>query len=67
MAQAVGASGDQLCTAEPAVYALKVAAEHDEWPEAGQREKLWTAPAEAAELVQEPELAAILRVFAPPA
>ncbi|MDB5447018.1 MAG: hypothetical protein JWQ97_2335 [Phenylobacterium sp.] len=48
-----------------AVYALKVLAERDVWPEAGQREKLWTAPAQAAELVHEPELAAILRAFSP--
>jgi 8-oxo-dGTP pyrophosphatase MutT (NUDIX family) len=46
------------------VYALKVTAEKPVWPEVEQREKLWVSPAEAAELVQEAELAALLRVFA---
>jgi 8-oxo-dGTP pyrophosphatase MutT (NUDIX family) len=48
------------------VYALKVETEHATWPEAGQREKLWISPAEAAELVQGPELATILAGFSPP-
>ena len=48
-----------------AVYALKVIAERGVWPEAGQRQKLWTTPAEAAALVQEPELGEILRAFSP--
>jgi 8-oxo-dGTP pyrophosphatase MutT (NUDIX family) len=47
------------------VYALEVKAEAETWPEAAQRERLWTSPSAAAELVQEPELAAILRVFQP--
>jgi 8-oxo-dGTP pyrophosphatase MutT (NUDIX family) len=47
------------------VYALAVSTECKVWPELGQREKLWTGPQAAAELVQEPELAAILRLFAP--
>jgi 8-oxo-dGTP pyrophosphatase MutT (NUDIX family) len=48
------------------VYPLRVDIEFEVWPEVGQREKLWTAPAAAAELVGEPELAVILRAFAPP-
>lgn len=48
-----------------AVYALQVATECTAWPELGQREKLWTGTQAAAELVQEPELAEILRLFAP--
>ena len=48
-----------------AVYPLKVVQEREAWPEAGQREKLWTDPQSAAALVQEPELAALLRGFAP--
>lgn len=48
-----------------AVYPLQVATEAEVWPEIGQRDKLWTGLEAAAELVQEPELAAILRVFAP--
>ena len=47
------------------VYALKVDTERQTWPEAQQREKLWTSPAAAAELVQEAELAELLRGFAP--
>jgi len=46
-----------------AVYALKVAAEHEEWPEKGQRDKLWTTPAQAAEQVDEPELRALFAGF----
>ena len=46
------------------VYALKVAAERDAWPEAQQRERRWLATAAAAELVQEAELAELIRSFA---
>ena len=48
-----------------AVFALKVLSEDPYYPEADQREKLWTGPAAAADLVQEPELADLLRSFAP--
>lgn len=47
------------------VYPLEVKTECAAWPELGQRDKLWTAPQAAADLVQEPELAEILRLFAP--
>ncbi len=47
------------------VYPLKIGTERVAWPEAQERERLWIAPAEAAALVQEPELAALLRAFAP--
>ncbi len=47
------------------VYPLKVDTERAAWPEAQQREKLWTRPPAAAELVQEAELADLLRAFAP--
>lgn len=47
------------------VYPLEVKTESAAWPELGQRDKLWTGPQAAAELVQEPELAEILRLFAP--
>ena len=47
------------------VYALRVRIEHDAWPEVDQRERRWTAPAEAAGLVDEPELQAIIAAFAP--
>jgi len=35
------------------------------WPERDQREKLWTTQAEAAELVDEPELQDLIRAFKP--
>jgi 8-oxo-dGTP pyrophosphatase MutT (NUDIX family) len=48
------------------VFALEVTAEQPAWPEQAQREKLWTSPAEAALLVEEPDLQALLRGFAAP-
>ena len=48
-----------------AVFALHVDSEADIYPEAGQREKLWLAPAEAARLVDEPELMVLLVTFKP--
>jgi 8-oxo-dGTP pyrophosphatase MutT (NUDIX family) len=45
------------------VYPLEVREERDEWPEKGQRERLWTTPAEAARLVDEPELKVLLAKF----
>ena len=47
------------------VYPLKVDTEREAWPEARQRDKLWTTPQAAADLVQEPELAQIFSAFAP--
>ena len=47
------------------VFPLEVVSEGDAYPESGQREKLWTAPLTAADLVQEADLAGILRSFAP--
>ena len=45
------------------VHALQVTEEHADWPEAAERRKLWTTPAEAAALVDEPELRALLARF----
>jgi 8-oxo-dGTP pyrophosphatase MutT (NUDIX family) len=45
------------------VYALRVELEREEWPEREQRKKLWTNPAEAAGLVDEPELSALIAGF----
>lgn len=45
------------------VHALKVAHEHEDWPEKQVRDKLWTAAREAARLVDEPELQALLAAF----
>jgi 8-oxo-dGTP pyrophosphatase MutT (NUDIX family) len=47
------------------VYGLAVVAERDHYKEKDQREKLWTAPAEAARLVDEPELKLLIAEFAP--
>ncbi|HEX5380213.1 MAG TPA: NUDIX hydrolase [Phenylobacterium sp.] len=48
-----------------AVYAMEVSQEAQDWPEKGQRDKLWTSTAEAAAQVDEPELKAIIAAFAP--
>jgi 8-oxo-dGTP pyrophosphatase MutT (NUDIX family) len=47
-----------------AVFALKVAIERDDWPERGQREKRWITIMQAADLVDEPDLKAIIAAFA---
>lgn len=47
------------------VYPLKVREERDRWPEMAEREKKWVAPAEAAAMVDEPELQALIAGFAP--
>ncbi|MDF2231818.1 NUDIX domain-containing protein [Albimonas sp. CAU 1670] len=52
--------------AEPAeveVFAARVRALADEYPELGQRTRRWASPAEAAGLVEEEGLARILRAF----
>ncbi len=46
-----------------AVFAFQVEAEAEEFPEAGQREKRWVSAAEAAGLVDEPELMVMLATF----
>ena len=48
-----------------AVFSLHVDSEADIYPEAGQREKLWLPPVEAARLVGEPELMVLLVTFKP--
>jgi 8-oxo-dGTP pyrophosphatase MutT (NUDIX family) len=47
------------------VYPLKVLEEHDQWPELGQRDKLWVTPDEATKLVDEPKLKALFMGFSP--
>lgn len=46
------------------VFPLQFAGFAAAWPEQGQRETRWFTPEEAAALVEEPELAALLRGFA---
>ena len=55
----------ELQPVEVEVYALQVVEERKTWPEVDQREKLWIAPGEAAGLVDEPELKALIAAFAP--
>jgi 8-oxo-dGTP pyrophosphatase MutT (NUDIX family) len=43
------------------VFVLHVERQAEEWPEQAERETQWFSPEQAAELVGEPELAAILR------
>ncbi len=46
-----------------ALYPLQVVVLREDWPEKGQRERRWFTPAEAAEAVQEPELARLILAF----
>ena len=53
---------EQPC--EVMVFRVDVRQLVDDYPESGQRKRLWVSPAEAAEQVDEPGLKAILRDFA---
>jgi 8-oxo-dGTP pyrophosphatase MutT (NUDIX family) len=46
------------------VFAMEVTEVLDQWPEAHERARLWLSPVEALALVEEPELAALIRTFA---
>ena len=48
-----------------AVFGLQVESEADAYPEIGQREKAWLPLAEAARMVDEPELMVLLATFKP--
>ena len=48
------------------LYPLEVDIEFAEWPEATERTRRWLSPSEAAELVHEPELSALLTGFSAP-
>ena len=45
------------------VYPLEVLIQKGAWPEAHQRERRWMSLSEAADLVHEPDLAALIRDF----
>ena len=45
------------------VYPLEVLIQMGAWPEAHQRERRWMSLSEAADLVHEPDLAALIRDF----
>lgn len=47
------------------VFAVEVSGLADDYPEAGQRERRWVSRRKAAKMVDEPELARILRDFDP--
>ncbi|MDJ0389126.1 NUDIX hydrolase [Roseomonas sp. E05] len=53
-------TGQELCC-EVGVFPLHVERLLREWPEAHQRERRWFSPVQAAEQVQEEDLAALLR------
>ena len=55
----------QLCRVD--VFPLEVEKQRKSWPERDQRITRWFALEEAAELVREPELIALIRAFTPPA
>lgn len=55
--------GGQTVTCEVKVFAFEVERIETEFPEAGERELRWVSPSEAASLVEEPGLSAILRDF----
>ena len=46
------------------VFAMEVTEVLDQWPEAHERARQWLSPEEAVALVEEPELAALIRTFA---
>lgn len=48
-----------------AVYPLRVLIQLGAWPEAHERERRWMSLEEAAAAVHEPDLAALIRAFAP--
>ena len=47
------------------VYGLRVTAEHDDWKERAERERVWLSREEAADRVDEPELKALISAFDP--
>lgn len=49
-----------MATCETSIFAVNVKTLSDEFPEADERERKWVSPTEAANMVQEPELRAIL-------
>ncbi len=47
------------------VYGLQVTAEHDDWKERAERERVWVSREEAAARVDEPDLKALIAAFDP--
>jgi 8-oxo-dGTP pyrophosphatase MutT (NUDIX family) len=59
----VRTNGSHACSVK--VFPLRVREVRDKWPEAHERERRWFSPEDAADLVQEPGLAELLRSFHP--
>lgn len=51
------------CTVD--LYGLEVSAEHSDWQEREERERIWVARDEAARMVDEPDLRALIAGFTP--
>lgn len=62
---AKGLSATESVDVAVEVFPLEVASEKPEWPERAQRERRWVAAAQAAELVDEPELRSVILGFDP--
>ena len=58
---------DGSVPAEVRVFPLRVGRELDDWPEQHERERRWFTRAAAAAAVDEPDLAALISSFDPPA
>jgi 8-oxo-dGTP pyrophosphatase MutT (NUDIX family) len=54
---------DAFVCVEVTVYLLMVNEVSDDWKEAGLRERAWLAPEDAATLIDEPELATLVRTL----
>lgn len=54
-------AGEQACVVE--VYPLEVLIQLGAWPEDAERERRWVSPAQAAEMVQEPDLSDLIGRF----
>lgn len=61
-AKVMGAGDDVRC--EVLVYPLEVGGVADKWKEKGERKRKWVAPAKAAEMVAEADLATLILNFA---
>ena len=64
MREAAG-NGDEMITCIVAIFPLKVKQILKEYPEAGERKRQWFSPKKASTLIDEPELAQIIRNFDP--
>ena len=58
-------SSGRLQPVRVSVFALQVRRECEEFPEKGQRDRLWITPAQASVLVDEPELKILIAGFQP--